>query len=367
MHKRSIAIFILILLISSPSRQEETKELDPLPIDVSSQLQTGINPLVTIDSGNSRSGRFRIVDQPWWMFFVHTRPLKNAPDLSISEVETLLLSFWGNPEESGVSLTGDKGKVETEMGTAYWADAKFKDGTVLTRFLVWDDLKKKRRIITDMNISLNRATPDSLLHVVQQAMALTVRPRKHKPSGDLPDWLSDRVEIKELDLSLYIPLHTKAEIFPRLDIGRGRVSKKKWGSVWVLPVGIEWRYDLSWGVVEPEPVEEWVSALLPDSLSGGAEMTVMSLKLTPISRGFGYGEVTTGTRYKGVNHLVKWEVIASQWLYRNISYRTIVASQAHEGRLGVLFDGSIPDHLLENRAQIWLENIPSAPPWPYAE
>ncbi len=332
------------------------------PVDVTGQLLDGVAPKVTIALGDEHRGRIRISENAWWMFLLHMRPLDESAPLSLRTTKDLLINFW-NSGSASAELTGDEGVYETMSIQAYYADALFTRGTIKTRFLVWDDPERNRRMIADMNINIGFDTPDSLLLVTQQLMALSARPSNTPPPGNLPGWLTETTSFQELDLAINHPEDCAVSTFPGFNSLRGERDPSEWASLWALPVGLNWRFDLLWGPMAPDPVEQWIAEQLPDSLGGGASMTVESVDMEELAPGKWIGKATTKTINGPRVTIDHWRIAAAEWKSQGNTYRTLAACRVYDEKWGIEINGRIDDSLLHKRMARWMSRMPAGPNW----
>ncbi len=351
-------VFIFLYLAAPLHSQEATE----WPVDVYAQLQEGISPKVTIALGDERRGRIRISEDSWWMFLLHLRPLDEGAPLSLRTTKDLLINFW-NTGSKNVQLTDEAGSYDTMGKKVYYAEALFTQGTIRTRFLVWDDPERNRRYIADMNINIGKDTPDSLLLVTQQLIALSARAYNTPPPGNLPEWLSKEESFEDINLSINIPEDCSASTFPGFNSLRGERPASEWASMWVLPKGSNWRMDLTWGPQAAESPEEWIKEQLPDSLGSEAIVEVKQVKLEEIAPGQWIGNAVTTTTFNRRETVESWRLVAAEWKSQGNTYRSLVACNVFNDKWGIKIDGMIDDSLLHSRAARWFARIQSAPAW----
>ncbi len=361
--KYAIIVSLIVLVIPNCFSQNE-EQFPPLPLDAVEQLKDGLNPRVTIDSGGPRNGHFRIVDNGWWMFFLHLRPLEGAKSLTSELTREYVTTFWASDFPMQAELTGQEGVFEVNGKKVYWAEALFGNGTVQTRFLVWDDPANNRRIFADCNINLRRGTPDSILTVVQKNMALSLitGPRDASLEQVLRTPLQT-ASFDDISVSFQHPLDCHAETYPGFDEKRGELPPSLWSSIWVLPVGIEWRFDLAWGPFGKLEPEEWIADNLPDVLSGNANMSTETMSIEEIYENQWMGEAVTSTVYGDQKAGTSWKIAAATWDNRGRTFRTVVACRIYRDWWGFEFDGVVSNEDLNSRIIRWINRIRTAPVW----
>jgi len=197
-----LALFHVSLAFAQP-----VTHYSPPDVDIAA-LASSLNPKVLINEGDQAQGRFQVGDECWWMFFLHVRPLEDAPELNLDVPRDLIISFWQNMAITS-ELTGEEGMFLLDGREAYWAEAMLMSGMVRTRFIVWDDVASGRRYIGDININVARETPDSLLLIVQDAMIQVAGGNADKVNN-LSTLLPKQKDFDDLGLTIRYPENTRA-------------------------------------------------------------------------------------------------------------------------------------------------------------
>ncbi|MDP8206276.1 MAG: hypothetical protein P9L92_06400 [Candidatus Electryonea clarkiae] len=356
-------LFILTSCLSFSLFAQPPQLLPRLPLDAEELFSQGIVPRVTIDSGDERTGRFRIADNPWWMFFLHLRPLKNSPELSEATARDIILNFWSGSSDATVELTGKEGVLQPGREKVFWVEAIYMNGAVKTRFFIWDEPMYQRRVIADCNINLRRGTPDSLLYTVQEQIAFFAQSGIGYEKLSPPEYFSMKTDFAAQNIRLLHPHDSRASLYTGFDEKRGDHPADQWSSIWILPVGIDWRFDLEWGPFEEEEPEEWIVSLLPDKLEGNATVKADSITLIEVFENQWTGELRITTSLNNQNIESFWKFSAATWIDRGRTFRTIAASQVYRNWWGVPFDGVIDVCAMNEKTSLWFESIYTAPKW----
>jgi hypothetical protein len=354
-----LIIVVMIFSFSTPLlAQPDSDQLFPnTNLDA---LKSSINPKVTIQDSNHQNGHLRVQDECWWMFFLHVRPLEGAAPLGLEVPRDLIISLWENMAVYS-KLTGEEGVFLLDGREAYWAEALLLNGMVRTRFIVWDDIKSGRRYIGDININIARETPDDFLLVVQDAMIKFAGGNGDQVS-DLETILPKEKAFSDLGLKIRYPENCRADLYLGFDsVKPDSISSDKWGSIWVLPNSVNWRYDLVWSEDELENIESWLKVEFPNILRGEADAmpdaVVDSLRFTSQSDNRYSGTVINKIKFGEQEYpeFLKFEV--SEWQENGVNYRAIVTGEEYNDMWGNYFDGSIPDEKLSQRMQEWLDCV----------
>ena len=141
------------------------------PIDLKALRSSGDDWTVKRDTLPD-GGIIRLHHDKWLMYFMHWRPLtEEREQLSSEYVRNLMLNFWG--PDTPFTLSENVGEMEVAGHKAYFVDGTTSDGTVKSRFIVWNCPETKRQLIADCNINVGKGTSLKLLEL-QNDITLSV-------------------------------------------------------------------------------------------------------------------------------------------------------------------------------------------------
>ncbi|MBD3167676.1 hypothetical protein GF324_13835 [bacterium] len=360
---------LCLLAVGFVPTQAQEKDAPPLPLDVVPLLEEAVSPEIAMDVGEAREGRWRMSDHWDWMFFLHARPLEGLNVLSLEEARRTIAANWSDGRSEG-KLTGAEGRIALGDHTLYWVEALILDGSMLTRFYLWDDVEEGRRLVADTNIDVSLGTPDSLLKRVQREMTVSVAASMFGIDYKTPKWLAREERYTDLHCRLlYPPLSTPALLSSAVHPVDHKPSKDFF-SLTVRPIANNRRYDVRWGPQPNRKMEPWLQAMLPDSFATDGkgrdvDIRVEVTELDEFEDNLWRGQAVVRLQAPDVKPIERtWRVGIARWKYRRVEFRALLAIEEVTRLRGMPFQGEVPDLLFDRRMADWLRVIHGGPSWP---
>jgi hypothetical protein len=267
-----VALLLTSLLSTRCSRIPEE------PIDLDAFRASGDDWTVRQDTLPD-GGIVRLHHDKWLMYFVHWRPLtQEKEDLSPEYVRNLMLNFWG--ENMPFTLEDAVGQMEVAGHKAYFVDGSIYEGTIQSRFVVWNCPETERQFIADCNINLRRGTPPELFDL-QNDITLSISCHGTASVQKHP-LLTQAYESRMYGISFLIPENWRTSEYQDTDWFPDGLSRTN-GTLWTLLTDSEKCVELRWDNQETEmsplTFSQYVKRVESDSVVGQAVSRLEDIKV----------------------------------------------------------------------------------------